>query len=70
MPKELALQLFKKQGLNFELGAKVTGARVKGKKVVVEIEGREPLTADRVLLAVGRRPHTEGLELASAGAMM
>ncbi|MFT5314743.1 MAG: dihydrolipoamide dehydrogenase [Candidatus Krumholzibacteriia bacterium] len=63
----VALQLFKKQGLNFELGAKVTGARVKGRKAVVEIEGREPLTADRVLLAVGRRPHTEGLNLDSAG---
>jgi dihydrolipoamide dehydrogenase len=63
----VALQLFKKQGLTFELGAKVAGARVKGQKVLVEIEGREPLTADRVLLAVGRRPHTEGLDLASAG---
>ncbi len=63
----VALQLFKKQGLAFELGAKVTGARVKDGQAVVEIEGREPLIADRVLLAVGRRPHTEGLELASAG---
>ncbi len=63
----VALQLFEKQGLTFELGAKVTGARVKGQKALVEIEGREPLTADRVLLAVGRRPHTEGLDLASAG---
>ena len=63
----VALQLFKKQGLTFELGAKVTGARVEGQKALVEIEGREPLTADRVLLAVGRRPHTEGLDLASAG---
>ena len=63
----VALQLFEKQGLTFELGAKVTGARVKGQMALVEIEGREPLTADRVLLAVGRRPHTEGLDLASAG---
>ena len=63
----VALQLFKKQGLTFELGAKVTGARVKGRQAVVEIEGRESLTADRVLLAVGRRPHTEGLNLDSAG---
>ncbi len=63
----VALQLFKKQGLKFELGAKVIGARVEGSQAVVEIEGREPLTADRVLLAVGRRPHTEGLNLDSAG---
>ncbi|MDX2474925.1 MAG: dihydrolipoyl dehydrogenase [Candidatus Krumholzibacteria bacterium] len=66
----VALQLFKKQGLNFELGAKVTGARVEGNQAVVEIEGREPLTADRVLLAVGRRPHTEGLNLDSAGVVL
>lgn len=63
----VALQLFKKQGLTFELGAKVIGAGVKGEKTVVEIAEREPLIADRVLLAVGRRPHTEGLNLASAG---
>ena len=63
----VALQLFKKQGLVFELGAKVTGARVEGGQAVVEIEGREPLTADRVLLAVGRRPHTDGLNLDSVG---
>jgi dihydrolipoamide dehydrogenase len=63
----VALQLFKKQGLNFELGAGVTGARVEGKEVVVEVEGKEPFRADRVLVAVGRRPHTEGLNLESAG---
>lgn len=63
----VALQLFRKQGLEFVLSAKVTGARVEDEKAVVSIEGREPLTADRVLVAVGRRPHTEGLNLESAG---
>ncbi len=63
----VALQIFRKQGLEFVLGARVTGARVDGESAVVEIEGREPLTADRVLVAVGRRPHTEGLNLESAG---
>ncbi|MBK8164793.1 MAG: dihydrolipoyl dehydrogenase [bacterium] len=63
----VALQLFRKQGLEFVLSAKVTGARVEGDKAVVSIEGREPLTADRVLVAVGRRPHTGGLNLESAG---
>ncbi|MFO7609095.1 MAG: dihydrolipoyl dehydrogenase [Candidatus Krumholzibacteriia bacterium] len=63
----VAQQLFKKQGLAFELGAKVTGAKVKDGKVVVEAEGKEPLTADRVLVAVGRKPVTDGLNLESAG---
>ncbi|MFN2369616.1 MAG: dihydrolipoyl dehydrogenase [Candidatus Krumholzibacteriia bacterium] len=63
----VALQLFKKQGLAFELGAKVTGAKVKDGKVVVEAEGKEPLVADRVLVAVGRKPLTDGLNLESAG---
>lgn len=63
----VAQQLFRKQGLEFVLSARVTGARSEGGKAVVSIEGREPLTADRVLVAVGRRPHTEGLNLESAG---
>jgi len=63
----VALQLFKKQRLTFQLGAEVTGATVKGKKVNVAIKGQDPLTADRVLVAVGRKPVTEGLGLESAG---
>lgn len=63
----VAMQLFQKQGLKFELGERVTGAAVEGTQATVAIEGREPLAADRVLVAVGRRPHTEGLNLESAG---
>jgi len=63
----VAQQLFKKQGLAFELGARVTGARVEGKQVVVEVEGKDPYKADRVLVAVGRKPVTAGLGLESAG---
>ncbi len=63
----VALQLYKKQGLAFEMGARVTGARVEGKQAVVEVEGADPFNADRVLVAVGRKPLTEGLGLESAG---
>ncbi|HPF69063.1 MAG TPA: dihydrolipoyl dehydrogenase [Candidatus Krumholzibacteria bacterium] len=63
----VALQLFKKQGLAFELGAKVTAARVKKGKAVVEVEGLDPIEADRVLVSVGRKPVTAGLNLESAG---
>lgn len=77
---EAALKLFKKQGLEFHLKAKVTGARVekadgkggKGKKAdggpcVVEIEGADPIRCDRVLVAVGRVPNTEKLGLDTVG---
>ncbi len=62
-----ALKLFKRQGLQFVLKAKVTGARREDGGGVVEIEGREPLHGDRVLVAVGRKPFTEGLGLETVG---
>ncbi len=66
-----ALKVFQRQGLDFRLGARVTGAKVSGRggsrKVTVEIEGAEPVEAERVLVAVGRRPATQGLGLEKAG---
>jgi len=62
-----AFRLFKRQGMEFRLSSKVTGATVEGKEVVVTCEGQEPLRVDRVLLAVGRVPYTEGLGLESVG---
>jgi dihydrolipoamide dehydrogenase len=62
-----ALRLFKRQGLTIALKAKVTGATVKGDVCQVTVEGKEPLEADKVLVAVGRRPNTDGLELEAAG---
>jgi dihydrolipoamide dehydrogenase len=65
-----AQKLFEKQGLQFRLGRKVTSARVEGNECVVEAEGDEPIRADRVLLAVGRIPNTEGLGLEKVGIKM
>jgi len=60
-----------KQGLEFHLETKVTGATVDGDKVTVAAESKDgkalSFPCDRVLVAVGRRPHTEGLGLAEAG---
>lgn len=55
---------FKKQGLDIRLGAKMTAAKVKGKSVQVEYEdakGKQSLEVDRLVVAVGRKPFTEGL---------
>jgi dihydrolipoamide dehydrogenase len=62
-----AKRVFEKQGLTFRLGARVTGARASADGCVVEIEGSEPLQCDRVLLAVGRTPNTDGLGLDRLG---
>ena len=65
-------RILAKQGINFRLGAKVTGAKAGKSRVDLTVEpaaggGAETLTADRVLLAVGRRPYTAGLGLETVG---
>lgn len=59
---------FTKQGLEFQLSCKVTGARKHPEGgAIVEVEGKDPIRCDRVLLAVGRIPNTEGLGLDNVG---
>ena len=65
-------RILTKQGINFRLGAKVTGAKAGKSRVDLTVEpsaggAAETLTADRVLLAVGRRPYTAGLGLETVG---
>ncbi len=67
---ELLYRSLAKQGLTFHLDTKVTGASAKGGQVAVraETKGKEVgFEADRVLVAVGRRPFTGGLGLKEAG---
>ena len=63
-------KIFKKQGLNFKLGAKVTGATTDGKTCTVTVEGMEDIACDRVLVCTGRKPNTEGLGLENVGVEM
>ena len=61
-----------KQGMRFKLGSKVGGAVVKGKSVELTLEpsaGGESqiVECDYVLVAIGRRPYTQGLGLESVG---
>jgi dihydrolipoamide dehydrogenase len=61
-----------KQGMKFKLGTKVTGATVGAGGVDLTVEPAkggeaETLTGDVVLVAIGRRPYTEGLGLETVG---
>lgn len=61
-----------KQGMSFKLSSKVTSAKVDKNAVELAIEPAagglaETLRADYVLVAIGRRPYTEGLGLETVG---
>ena len=65
-------KLFKKQGFDIRTGTKVTGVTVQGDKASVQVEpvaggAGETLQADAVLVATGRRPNIEGLNLDAIG---
>jgi dihydrolipoamide dehydrogenase len=67
-----ANKLFKKQGFDIKLSTKVTGVAVKGKKATVTVEpaaggAAETIEADVVLVAIGRKPNTDGLGLGKIG---
>jgi dihydrolipoamide dehydrogenase len=70
--KECA-KLFKKQGFEIRTSTKVTGAeKKKGGKVALTVEpaaggDASTIEADIVLVSIGRRPNTDGLDLAKAG---
>jgi len=61
-----------KQGMSFKLGSKVTGAKTSKDGVELTVEpaaggAAETLKGDVVLVAIGRRPYTEGLGLETVG---
>ena len=66
-----AEKIFRRQGLDLRLGSRVLGASVQtGKgsdRCVVEVDGADPIECDRVLVAVGRKPISDGLGLEEAG---
>jgi len=65
-------RILEKQGMSFKLAHKVTGVKAGKSGAVVSVEpvkGGDALSleADVVLVAIGRRPYTEGLGLEAAG---
>jgi dihydrolipoamide dehydrogenase len=78
MDSEVAKQfqrMLEKQGFAFHLGKKVTAAKAGKSGVTLTVEPAaggtaETVEADIVLVAIGRRPNTEGLGLEAAGVVM
>ncbi len=69
----LAQAAYKTQGLNIKIGACVTAGQVHGKKVSVsftEADKSQVLEVDKLIVAVGRRPYTEGLVPAETGLLI
>jgi dihydrolipoyl dehydrogenase len=65
-------RLLQKQGIAFKLGMRVTAVASDDKHAAITLEPAkggtpESLNADVVLVAVGRRPYTEGLGLEAVG---
>ncbi len=63
---------FEKQGLHILLGAKVTSAKASAKGVAVAYEdkdGTQTVDVEKLVVAVGRRPFTDGLFAQDAGVL-
>lgn len=65
-------KIMEKQGMSFKLGVKVTSAKASAKDVTLTLEpaaggASETLTADYVLVAIGRKPNTDKLGLDKVG---
>jgi dihydrolipoamide dehydrogenase len=67
------MKVFKKQGLDLRVGTKVGGIETRESGVVVTVGaegGEETIEADAVLVAIGRKPVTNGLALERVGVKM
>jgi dihydrolipoamide dehydrogenase len=65
-----AKKLYEQQGMDIRLGARVMSAEVKGKQVKVKYKDKDDeheLSFDKLIVAVGRRPYTEGLLAQDSG---
>ncbi len=67
-----AQKIFKKQGIDFKLATKVTGVEKLKTKLKITTEpasggDEDSFDADIVIVAIGRRPYTDGLGLEAVG---
>ena len=67
-------KILNKQGIKFKLNSKVNSVKNKANSVLVEFTDNkekkdQTIEADKVLISVGRKPYTEGLNLSKIGVM-
>ena len=65
-------KILTKQGIKFKLNSKVLSIEDKGSEVKIEYQSndknsKETIFVDKTLIAVGRKPYTEGLNLNKVG---
>ena len=65
-------KILAKQGIKFKMGSKVNSIDDQGKSVLISFTNvknskKETLEVDKVLVSVGRKPYTEGLNLSKIG---
>jgi len=68
-----AQRAFTKQGLDIQLGSRVTACQVKGQKVELSYQdgdGEHKAQFDKLIVAVGRRANTHGLAADEAGLLL
>jgi dihydrolipoyl dehydrogenase len=65
-----AEKVLRKQGMDIQLGAKVTGTGSNNREVSINYEnteGKQQITVDKLIVAVGRSPNTDGLGAEECG---
>ena len=65
-----AEKLLRKQGLDIRLGSKVTGTGCNNREVTItyeDTEGKQQIVVDKLIVAVGRKPNTQGLDAGQIG---
>jgi dihydrolipoamide dehydrogenase len=65
--EEVAAALRERFGVDVRTGAEVTRVGEDGGRIAADLDGGERIEAERILVAVGRVPHTAELELGAAG---
>ena len=65
-------KILSKQGIKFKMGSKVDSVKDQGKSVLISYTNvknskKEIVEVDKVLVSVGRKPYTEGLNLSKIG---
>jgi dihydrolipoamide dehydrogenase len=67
LASEAVTEALREAGVAVNTGAKATAVRANDGVVKVELEGREEVAGEQLLVAIGRRPRTERIGLGSVG---